>query len=219
MKRALAFSTIFLFGSLAAWAQPAQSSSAASRRFENPLLNDVVLMTQADLSEATIIAYVRARRFRLASDVSADDLIGLQQAGVKESVVRYIAGSAGIEAPAGDRRSQELNYDSRRDRAVAVQPPYGEDETYYDSYGYGGYPYGYGYGYGYPYGYGSYPYWYAYSPYYISGGHGFGRPGFFRGGGHFRGGGRFGGGGHFGGGGRFGGGGHGGGGHGGGGHR
>lgn len=154
MKRAAAFSVILLLGALAAFGQP-----PLLRRFSNPLLDDVVQMTRAGLSDATIVAYVKARRARLDSDLSADDLIRLQQAGVSETVVRYIAGVAAIEAPVANR-DEKMTYDSGEGTAYPVEPSYVED-------------------YGYPYG---YPYWYYYSPYYSTSFFFGGRP-FFHGGG------------------------------------
>ena len=171
MKSALAISAIFLLGAVAAAAEP-----GSTRRFSNPLLTDVVQMTRAGLSDATIVAYVKARQARLDADVSADDLIRLRQAGVSETVVRYIAGSSGIDSPSAER-GQEMTYDSRDGAAIAVEPAYGEDEPY-------------DYAYGYPYWGGYYPYWYAYSPYFSGTffiGGGFHSRGSFRGG-HFRGG-------------------------------
>ena len=180
MKYALALSAAFLLAAAAAAAEP-----GPQRHFSNPLLTDVVQMTRAGLSDATIVAYVKARRARLDADMSADDLIRLRQAGVSETVVRYIAGSSGMDTPSAER-GEEMTYDSRDDRATAVEPAYGEDEPY-------------DYAYGYPYWGGYYPYWYAYSPYFSGTffiGGGFRSHGFFRGG-HFRGGRGFGG--HFGG--------------------
>lgn len=154
MKRTAAFSAMFLL-SVLTFAQP-----APSRRFANPLLNDVVQMTRADLSDATIVAYVKARRARLDSDLSADDLIQLRRAGVSEAVVRYIAGATGIADDSG-ARAGDVAYDSTDEPADSVEPVY--DVGLGD-------PYWYAYG---------YPYWYAYSPYFTTS--------FFIGGGRFHG--------------------------------
>ncbi len=183
MKRALVFSAILFLGTSAAFAQRSSPS-----RFSNRLFNDVVEMTRAGLSDATIVAYVEARRSRLDSDVNADDLIRLRQAGVSEAVVGSIAGITGLD---GGRSSidSEATYDAREGPAVPVEPSYQEDEAY--SYPYG-YPYWYAYGYPYWYGYG-YPYWYGYGPrfsttFFFGGrsfhGGGFGHRGFGHGGGH-----------------------------------
>jgi hypothetical protein len=183
MKRALIFSAILLLGASAAFAE-----RVSPTRFSNRLFNDVVEMTRAGLSDATIVAYVKARRSRLDSDVNADDLIRLRRAGVSEAVVGTIAGITGLDGgPSGQGHDSEAIYDSREETAVPVEPSYSEDEAY--SYPYG-YPYWYAYG---------YPYWYGYGPYFSTtfffGGRSFHGRGFdHRGFGH--GGGRGGSGGH-----------------------
>jgi hypothetical protein len=148
MKRTLALSIAFLLASVVLLAEP-----ASPRRYSNRLMNDVVQMTRAGLSDSTIIAYVKARRSRLA-DVSADDLISLRQAGVSEPVVAYIAGAVGIEGGEYDRDSQ-MDYQSQSDEGgtTAVEPSYPVDG--YDGYYSYGYPYWYAWG---------YPYWYGYWP-------------------------------------------------------
>lgn len=149
MKKTLATCAILLLGASLASAEP-----GPSRRFSNRLFTDVVEMTRAGLSDATIVAYVKARQSRLDSDVSAGDLIRLRQAGVSENVVGYIAGVTGLDS--GRRRPEsEASYDAR-EATVPVEPSYAEDEGY--SYAYGN-PYWYAYG---------YPYWYGYGPYFSS---------------------------------------------------
>ena len=123
-------------------AQPAPSRPA---HFANRLLDDVVQMTRAGLSDDTIVAYVRSRRARLGADLSADDLIQLRRAGVSENVVRYIAGVTGVRV---DEKELSAEVEAQPDEDV----PYG-DGSLYDG-GYWGYPY---------------PYWYAYSPYFFGG--------------------------------------------------
>src|SRR5713101_6351484 len=136
MKRTAVLSAILLLGALAVSAEP-----ASARRFSNPLFNDVVQMTRAGLSDATIVAYVKARRARLEADVNADDLIRLRQAGVSESVFGYIAGVEGMNVP--PRASGgDVAYDSS-DSSGSAETSYGEDEAYsYASV----YPYPYWYG-------------------------------------------------------------------------
>lgn len=155
MKQALAFSAILLFGASMASAQP-----RPSRAFSNRLFTDVVEMTRAGLSDATIVAYVKARRARLDSDVSAGDLIRLRQAGVSETVVGTIAGITGLDGGRSGSDNEAV-YDSREATASSVEPvepSYPEDEDSSYSYGYGR-PYWYAYG---------YPYWYGYGPYFSS---------------------------------------------------
>jgi hypothetical protein len=154
MKRIAVLSVILLLGAVAAFAEPSQT-----RRFSNRLLNDVVEMTRAGLSDETIIAYVGARRIRLDADVNAGDLIRLRQSGVSENVVRYIAGAAGIEgSPSGPAR--EMTYDSSDGTAYPIEPSSEGDEDYPRSYAYG-YPYWYGWL--------GDPYWYGYGPYFSTG--------------------------------------------------
>ncbi len=138
MKRSVAFSVILILGAAIAFAQAEPSST----RFSTPLLNDVVRMTKAGLSDATIVAYVKVRRARLDSILSADDLIQLRRAGVSETVTGYLASVTAVDV--GQRREgrdEEATYDSREGRAYPVEPAYG-----------GGYAYPYGYGYYPPYG-------------------------------------------------------------------
>src|ERR1700693_5894553 len=58
MKRLAIFSAILILSAAAALAQ----SGPHSTRFSNPLLNDVVRMTKGGMPDATIVAYVKARR-------------------------------------------------------------------------------------------------------------------------------------------------------------
>jgi uncharacterized membrane protein YgcG len=170
MKKVLALCAILLLGASLASAQ-----TRSSPRFSNRLFTDVVEMTRAGLSDATIVAYVKARRSRLDSDVGAGDLIRLRQAGVSEPVVATIAGITGLDAgQSGPDR--EVTYDSREGTTVPVEPSYAEDGDYSNAYGY---PYWYAYG---------YPYWYGYGPYFSTrffiGGRSFHGGGFRGGSGH-----------------------------------
>ena len=217
MKRNLVFSAVLLFVALNALGQ-----SRREARFANPLLDDVVQMSRAQLPEATILAFVRARQARLETDVTADDLIRLHHAGVSDRVVGYIASVSGLEnRPARRDREPGVEYDSSGSSDVAPADP-GDGDVAIDPDPYGPVDGGWGWGWG------GYPYWYDYSPFFygggvvvIRGGGRFHHRGFGHGGGghHDHGGSHsHGGGSHGGGGGHHGGGGHGGGGHGGG-HR
>jgi uncharacterized membrane protein YgcG len=230
-SKTLSLSAILLLGSLAATAQTApshqssQSPRAALRhQFDNPLLNDVVQMTRAQLSDATIIAYVRSRRTRLQADITANDLIRLRRAGVSDTVISFVASVTGLENDSEgvppprrqawrdrDNPPRDNDADSSDAEAAPANPDDGGVEVYGGT-DTGWYPYSYAYS----------PYWYDYSPYwggsvFIGGGGRF-HGGFHGGGGRFHGG--HGGGGHPGGGpgGGHSGGGHSGGGHSGGGH-
>ncbi len=170
IKRSFALSIALLLASVVLLAEP-----ASPRRYSNRLMNDVVQMTRAGLSDSTIIAYVKARRSRLA-DVTAEDLITLRQQGVSEPVVAYVAGTAGIQ---GDYdREAQMNYESDEGDTTAVEPSYPVDG--YDGYdGYYAYGYPYWYAWGYPYGYG---YWPGFSTGVFIGGRFGGFHGGFRGG-------------------------------------
>ncbi len=170
MRRTAILSAILLLASLSAFAE-----AAPARRYSNPLFQDVVQMTRAGLSDATIVAYVKARRARIEGDINAGDLIRLRQAGVSESVVGYIAGLEGMQAPSIGSGS-DVAYDS----SGAAEDSYGDDVAYsYASI----YPYPYWYGWW------GYPYWYGYSPFFTGtvfvggrfGGRRFDRRGFRRG--------------------------------------
>jgi hypothetical protein len=141
MKRSVILSTIVILGAAVAFAQPEPSSTHLSNR----LLGDAVQMTKAGLSDATIVAYIRARRASLDSILSADDLIRLRRAGVSETVIQYFAGAAAVDVGlSGEGRDEEVTYDSREAGAYPVEPAYDGDDaypyvsTYYPSY-YGGY--------------------------------------------------------------------------------
>jgi hypothetical protein len=147
---------VLLFASLTALGQP-----EPSRRFENSLLNEVVQMTRAQLPDAAIVAYLRARATRLEADVTAGDLIRLHRAGVSARVIEFIASASGVEdrSDVSDRRpAASLNSDESR--AESVDPDDGDLEVYRRPYGsvYDGWPWWDGY-----------PYWYAYSPFYYGG--------------------------------------------------
>jgi hypothetical protein len=135
MKRLAIFSAVLILSAAAALAQ----SGPPSTRFSNLLLNDVARMTKAGMPDATILAYVKARRAGTDS-VSADDLIQLRRAGVGEPVIQYLAGVAALdEGRSGEARQGNVTYDSGDGTAYPVEPAY--DGGYVYPYGYGYYPY------------------------------------------------------------------------------
>jgi hypothetical protein len=135
MKRLAILSAILILSSATALAQ----SGPHSTRFSNPLLDDVVRMTKAGMSEATIVAYVKARRAGMDS-VSADDLMQLRRARVGEPVIQYLAGVAPLdEGRTGEARQGDVTYDSGDGTAYPVEPAY--NGGYVSPYGYGYYPY------------------------------------------------------------------------------
>jgi hypothetical protein len=179
MKRNLVLSAVLLFVALNALGQ-----SRRPARFANALLDDVVQMSRAQLPEATILAFVRARQARLETDVTADDLIRLHRAGVSDRVVGYIAGISGLENSARRDREPGVEYDSSGSSDVAPGDS-GDGDVAIDPDPYGPVDGGWGWGWG------GYPYWYDYSPFFYGGGvvviRGGGR--FHRGGGDHHGGG------------------------------
>src|SRR6478672_74564 len=88
---------ILIFSTAAA---SGQSRGDRRQRFDNPILDDVVEMTNAQLPDSTILAFLRARKARLEEDIRAADLIALHRAGVSDRVIEYIAAVADIDGPA-----------------------------------------------------------------------------------------------------------------------
>jgi uncharacterized membrane protein YgcG len=160
-KRSAALSaSLLLLGSLALLAEPHRST------FDNRVLNDVVEMTNAEIPDASVLAYVRTRRAVLEQDVTSGDLARLRRAGVSEDVVAYIAHVAdlndnGQNQDWGRNHDQALEYDGGTSYEGGVTSYDGDGHYVYD---YGGYPYWYAYAPFYGYGYG--PYWYGYGAYY-----------------------------------------------------
>src|SRR5262249_57759152 len=97
-------------------------------QFNNRILDDVVRMSHAGISDDSIIAYVRARMPRLSHDLTPEDLGSLQQAGVSENVVRFIAESTGMNGgPRGISADVQAGYGD----TVPIDP---------GAYGNGGFP-------------------------------------------------------------------------------
>jgi hypothetical protein len=179
MKRNLVLSAVLLFASLSALGQISETRRPA--RFANPILDDVVQMSRAELPNETILAFVRARRARLETDVTGEDLIALHRSGVSNRVVEYIASVSGLEdRTARQDREPAASQESSGSSAAPVEPSDGAVEAVPEPYGsvYDGW------------GWGAYPYWYAYSPFFYGGiviaggGHHHRRHHFDRGGGH-----------------------------------
>jgi hypothetical protein len=115
MKRAVFFSFLLACGGVLLADSPRDSRS---------LLQDLVRMTNAGLSDATILVYAKEHRRELPSEVSAEDLRWLRQSGVGEPVVRYMAAidvrseDGGAEADEGDGgydSDEAVSYSARRD--------------------------------------------------------------------------------------------------------
>ena len=117
MKRLATFSAILILSAAAALAQ----SRPSSTRFSNPLLDDVVRMTKAGMSDAAIVAYVKARRARIDS-MSPDDSIQMRRAGVGEPVIQYLAGLAALdEGRSAEARQGDVAYDAEDGTAHPVE--------------------------------------------------------------------------------------------------
>jgi hypothetical protein len=151
-----------------------QMIPGASTRRPAPLLDRLVQMTQAGVSDAEVLAYAQAHRRELPSEVSERDLRYLHESGVSARVVSYMSA---IDVRASDdqlRESPVYPEDSVAPSGSYSYPanpypqsedvPYGNGDVngyvsnnpYPDSYGgypdyYAGSPYGYGSGYCDPY--------------------------------------------------------------------
>ncbi len=90
---------------------------------QRTLVDDVIRMSQAGVSEETIISFVHNARGRI--DVSADDVIAMTSANVSKTVIKAVVDEAA--ARNGNRADQRTT--------VMVAP------GFYGPYGYGYYPY------------------------------------------------------------------------------
>ena len=137
------------------------------------ILNEIVRLTKAGLSDDTVLAYAKAHRAELPSVMPADRLAWLRESGVSQSVVLYLTAidvrasndgsveSANYASDEGETYpvpaysapdvAYENGYDDGGTYAVYPEPSYPVSDyaSYYD------YPY-FGGGYYYPY----YPYYY-----------------------------------------------------------
>jgi len=101
------------------------------------VVDDVIRMSAAGVSDDAIIAYVRKTRDDF--DVTADDIIAMTDAHVSRDVVKAVVDEA---AARKDRRgTRERSY------YVAAPYPYYYDPYYYDPFWYGPrYSFGFGFG-------------------------------------------------------------------------
>jgi hypothetical protein len=122
MKRAVVFSFLLACGGVLL----ADSPGAVSSRDSRSLVQDLVRMTNAGLSDETILVYAKKHRLELPSELSSDDLRWLRQSGVGEPVIRYMAaidvrsedGGAGRDADDGDDAydsDEAVRYSARHD--------------------------------------------------------------------------------------------------------
>jgi hypothetical protein len=140
-------------------------AAAADRdRDRNTIIDDVVRMSNAGVSDDAIVKFVRQSRERYV--MNADTIIQLTDAKVSKGVIDALLDDS-------DNRGNEGRYSGTDRRTTVYVAP----------------AYGYGYGYGYPYGYYDpwfSPYWYGPR---IGFSIGFGRSwgGYYGRGGHYRG--------------------------------
>src|SRR5262245_15697204 len=150
MKRLAVFSSVLMLALCASvatgqtrprYSTAPYSDAQYSTRSANPILGEVVRMSNAGMRAETIIAYVKARESRL-EPLTADDLIELRRANVAEPVIQYLASVGNFD----DRGGPQMRYDSGEGggdgETVAVD---GQPR------GYGGWGWGVGWGWGWPY--------------------------------------------------------------------
>jgi hypothetical protein len=122
MKHAVAFSFLLACGGVLLADSPGGIPSRDSRS----LLQDLVQMTNAGLSDETILVYAKAHRLELPPEVSTADLVWLRKSGVGEPVIRYMAavdvrsedGGAGQDADDSDDAydsDEAVRYSARHD--------------------------------------------------------------------------------------------------------
>jgi hypothetical protein len=88
MTRAVAFSFLLACAGVLLGDSP---DSRGPSRDSRSLLQDLVQMTNAGLSDETILVYAKAHRLELPREVSTADLVWLRKSGVGEPVIRYMA--------------------------------------------------------------------------------------------------------------------------------
>ena len=129
MKCAVAFS-VLLAGSSLALADSPHPPPPARQPATAPLLNELVRLTRAGESELTVLAYARAHRTELPSEVSVATLRWLRDAGVGERVVAYMAAIdvRVPDAPARDRYGDDRGADERDWRPRSAEARESDDD-------------------------------------------------------------------------------------------
>lgn len=176
MKCAVAFS-VLLAGSLVLLADapnPSPKPARAAAPRPSTLLDDLVRMSRAGESDAAVLAYAKAHRAELPSEIDDATLRWLGDSGVRPAVVRYMS-AIDVRPAAGDRRVPEgVSYageaeETGRDRDLrgGERGRYADDSSSpdgsavytglssnagdfagssgYDDFGYASYPFGYPY--------------------------------------------------------------------------
>lgn len=136
MKRAVAFSFLLACSGVLLGDSPYSPYSQRQPIQQATLLEDLVRLTRAGLSDETILAYAKAHRGELPSEVSAEDLLWLRKSGVSETVIRYMAAievrppDYGTDAGTGTE-GEDQAYDSGEAAAYSSNYPYSESYPYY----------------------------------------------------------------------------------------
>jgi hypothetical protein len=129
MKCAVAFSVLLACSTVLLGDSPYSERPPAQ---QGSLLEDLVRLTKAGLSDETILAYAKAHRGELPSEVSTDDLLWLRKSGVSDTVIRYMAA---IEVRPPDygtsTEGEDEAYDSGEAAAYYSNYPYSESYPYY----------------------------------------------------------------------------------------
>lgn len=126
---------------------------------EKNIVDDVIRMTAAGVSEDAIVEFVHKSDVRWA--ISADDMIAMTDAKVSRFVMKALLDEADRNGVNRDRQSSDRRTVERE--TVVVSPAYAAPyyyPSYYDPFWYAprlslNFGYGFGYGYGHGYGYGS----------------------------------------------------------------
>jgi hypothetical protein len=95
------------------------------------VIDDVVRMAQAGVSDEAIISYVVHSRDRF--DVSADDVIAMNNAHVSSAVVKVVMDEANANRR-DDRRTDTRNETRTTERVVVAAPYYGWYDPFYYPY-------------------------------------------------------------------------------------
>ena len=117
MRCAVAFSILLASCGVLLGDSPSPGSSTSAQGAT--LLDDLVRMTRAGSSDATVLAYARAHRLELPAELSDASVRWLADSGVSQRVVRYMAAidvRASSETERGMTSGSEMGEDAARSR-------------------------------------------------------------------------------------------------------